>query len=224
MLNIAHRGASVDERENTLEAFRLAVRQGADMIETDLHHTRDAEVVLHHDADIAGAQIAQLTFADLRERAPWVPTLTEALDAVGAELPLNLELKRRADRSEYAGLEARALDEVRKRGWLERTLFSSFYDPDLARLRELDPQARLGLLISPRSTRLVVERATALRAESVNLELSITTGERVAELRDAGFRVLVFTVDDPEDWRRLRDWGVHGVFTNVPGLLAQQQA
>jgi glycerophosphoryl diester phosphodiesterase len=222
VLNIAHRGASRDERENTLEAFRLAVRQAADMIETDLHHTADAEIVLHHDADLAGSQISELPFADLRERAPWVPTLAEALDAVGAELPFNLELKRRADRSEYAGLEARALHEVRKRGWLERTLFSSFFDPDLARLRELDPLSRLGLLISPRSTRQVVERASRLRAESVNLERSITTPELVAELREARFRVLVFTVDDPEDWRRLRDWGVDGVFTNVPGLLAQQ--
>ena len=48
-LIIAHRGASADEPENTLRAFQLAIEQGAQMIELDLHTTRDGHVVVIHD-------------------------------------------------------------------------------------------------------------------------------------------------------------------------------
>src|SRR5690606_31658241 len=53
-LVIAHRGASGHRPENTLPAFALAVEQRADMIETDLHRTRDGAVVITHDEELAG--------------------------------------------------------------------------------------------------------------------------------------------------------------------------
>ena len=62
------------------EAFRLAVAQRADMIETDLHLTRDHAIALHHDPVVEGVEIGGLTLEDLRERAPTVPTLEDALD------------------------------------------------------------------------------------------------------------------------------------------------
>ena len=136
MQNIAHRGASVDALENTLEAFALAVEQGADMIETDLHLLRDGVVALYHDDEIGGVPVGELTLAELRGHLPRAPTLQEALDRFGARIPWNLEIKSPKS-GDYAGLERIALDEVRRRGILEQTLFSSFSDSVLARLREL---------------------------------------------------------------------------------------
>ncbi len=60
VLAIAHRGASIDAPENTLEAFALAVDQGADMIETDLHMTEDRGIVLAHDPEIDNTEIGRL--------------------------------------------------------------------------------------------------------------------------------------------------------------------
>ena len=218
MLVIAHRGASKDAPENTLAAFRLAVEQGADMIETDLQITTDGEIPLFHDHEIAGAPIAKLSLAELRERAPDVPTLQEALDAVGARIPFNLELKSHPDYP-YPELPEMVLAEVRARGLLDRTLFSCFYDPALARLRELAPDARIGLLISRRSNLGVVERTRKLGAEAVHPELAIASAELTDELHEAGLRVNVFTVDDETEQRRLHGQGVDGLFTNVPARL-----
>jgi glycerophosphoryl diester phosphodiesterase len=223
---IAHRGASGHRPENTLSAFELAVEMGADMIETDLHRTRDAAVVVTHDEELAGlggrGEIADATLAEVRAldagAGERVPTLEELLDRLGDRIAWNLELKR-GTRGEYPGLEAAALDEVRGRGLIGRTLFSSFYDPVLARLRALEPAARIGLLISRRYPVQMVERARALGAEALHPEGSLVTPALVEEAHAAGLAVHVFTVDDPEEMGRLLDWGVDGLFTNYPDRM-----
>ena len=217
-LTIAHRGASVDAPENTLESFRLAVSQGADMIETDLHCSRDGAIPLHHDLRLGGEPIGALSLAEIRRHVAEVPTLEEALDAVGEQIPFNLELKR-PPQGEYAGLEQAALDEVRRRGWLARTLFSCFDEQVLLRVRELEPEARLGLLVTGDAEDGMEVRAARLGAESVHLPLSLARADSIEKLHAQGFRVHVFTVDDPEDQRRLLGWGVDGIFTNVPARL-----
>lgn len=223
---IAHRGASAHRPENTLAAFQLAVEQHADMIETDLHRTRDGAIVITHDEDLAGlggrGEIAEATLAEVRALDAGggepVPTLAEILDRFGPRIPFNLELKR-GGRGEYAGLEAAALAEVEGRGLLEGTLFSSFYDPLLRRLRELSERARIGFLVSRRFPDRAVERARGVGAEVLHPELPLATRELVEEAHDAGLGVYVFTVDREEDMRRLLDLGVDGLFTNHPDRM-----
>ena len=218
MQNIAHRGASVDELENTLEAFALAIEQGADMIETDLHLLRDGAVALYHDDEIGGAPVGSFTLPELRERLPRAPTLQETLDRFGQRIAWNLEIKSPAS-GDYPGLERLALEEVRRRGILERTLFSSFSDSVLVRMRELEARARLGTLVWIRKPGDILARATRVGAEAVHLHLLLATEERVREAHDAGFRVNVYTVDDPDAQRRLAGYGVDGIFTNLPAKL-----
>ena len=98
-----------------------------------------------------------------------VPTLDEVLDGFGPRIPFNLELKR-GTRGAYPGLERATLEAVESRGLLPRTLFSSFYDPVLERLRALSPQARIALLVSRRFPEGSVERAKAVGAEALNPE------------------------------------------------------
>jgi glycerophosphoryl diester phosphodiesterase len=216
-LNIAHRGASLDAAENTLEAFELAIGQGADMIETDLHLTRDGAVVLRHDSEHEGDDIGGLTLAELRERLPQVPTLQEAMDAVEGRIPFNLELKRPPEGA-YVGLETLVIDEVRRRSMVSDTLFSCFSTSVLRRIRELEPEARVALLVGTRGD--IETCARRVDAEAVHLPLRLATPEGISGLQARDWRVHVYTVDDPGDQRRLIDWGVDGIFTNAPGRLA----
>lgn len=218
VLDIAHRGASLEAAENTLAAFRLAVEQGADMVETDLHLAADGEIVLVHDAELGDSDVGRLTLGELRARKPDLVTLPEALDALGERIAFNLELKRGVDH-DYPGLEKRVLEEVRKRGLIEKTVFSSFYDPVLERLRRLEPVARIGLLVSRRAPMAIEERADRVEAEAIHLERPVATKLLIERLRAEGYSVNVFTVDDPADQRRLIEWGVDGIFTNAPGAL-----
>jgi glycerophosphoryl diester phosphodiesterase len=223
---IAHRGASGELPENTLPAYELAVEQGADMIEIDLHRTRDGAIAIAHDEELSGlggrGEIADATIDEVRaldagggER---VPTLEEVLDRFGSRVPFNLELKR-GSRGDYPGLEAAALEAVERRGLLGDTLFSSFFDPVLARLREQSPSARIGFLLSPRDPDRPLERARAVGAEALNPWLGMATAELVDAAHAEGLAVYVFTVDAEDDMRRLLDLGVDGLFTNFPDRL-----
>jgi len=219
-INIAHRGASRDAPENTLEAFELAVEQGAHMIETDLHLTTDGQIALYHDDDVDGTPVAHLSLAELRERLPDAPTLQELLDTFGGRIALNLELKR-PNAAAYPGLEALALREVRSRELLEHTLFSCFFDAVLATLRGLSSDARIGLLVSPRAPVAIEERADRIAAEAIHPERGLVTREMVESAHHRGFQVNVYTVDDPDEQRSLVALGVDGIITNVPGQLRE---
>ena len=225
-LVIAHRGASGSLPENTLPAYALAVRQRADMIEIDLHVTRDGATLVTHDEDLAAlggrGEIALASAAEIRAldagNGERVPSLDEVLDAFGAVIPFNLELKRGRD-AFYPGLEAAALEAVQRRGLLAQTLFSSFDDPVLARLRELCAEARTALLLSPRHAERPFERAHALGAEAVNPSLWLATRELIDAAHAEDLAVYVYTVDAEHDMLRLLDQGVDGLFTNHPDRL-----
>jgi glycerophosphoryl diester phosphodiesterase len=225
-LVIAHRGASGHLPENTLPAYDLAFDQGADMIEIDLHRTRDGAIVITHDEHLAGlggrGEIADASLAEIRALdaggGARVPILAEVLDRFGARIPFNLELKQ-GSRATYPGLPGETLREVEARGLLDGTLFSSFSDEVLAELRRLSPRARIGCLVSPREPSRWLERARAVEACAVNLWSGLATAEAVQTAHAAGLAVNVYTVDRAEEMRALIARGVDGIFTNLPDRM-----
>jgi glycerophosphoryl diester phosphodiesterase len=225
-LVIAHRGASGYRPENTLAAYELAVEQRADMIEIDLHRTRDGVIVVTHDEELQGlggrGEIADASFREIRaldagggER---VPTLDEVLQRFGARIPFNLELKQ-STRGPYAGLERETLERIERLDLLGVTLFSSFFDPVLETLRECSPEARIGVLVSARAPERWLERARRVRAEAVNLWVGLATREAVAAAHGEGLAVHVYTVDERDAMQRLLELGVDGIFSNFPDRL-----
>ena len=225
---IAHRGASAYRPENTHAAYELAIAQRADMIEVDLHCSRDGGVVVAHDAEleriggsgeIAGHELAALRTLDAGD-GERIPELGGMLDAFGPRIPFNLELKRSTE-GPYAGLAEAAWRATEERGLAAQTLFSAFYDPDLAALRACAPDARIALLLSRRSAFRPIERARALGAEALNPERPLVDAELVRVAHGEGLAVYVFTVDDPDDMRRLLDLGVDGLFTNRPDVMRE---
>lgn len=231
-LVIAHRGASGELPENTMPAYALALEQHADMIEIDLHLTADAAIVISHDAeldhfgregfigDLSRAEVAALDAGQGSGRTLPVPELAAVLDRFGPHIPFNLEIKR-GEHTEYAGLEAMALRAVGERGLLDRTLFSSFYDPVLEALRELEPAARLAALVSPRAAERPFERAEAVGAEAINPHFFLSTPAFVREAHARGLAVYVYTVDDTARMADLLDAGVDGLFTNHPARMRE---
>ncbi|MCP5040795.1 MAG: hypothetical protein GY944_07175 [bacterium] len=238
-LVIAHRGAKAYRPENTLAAYELAVEQGADMLEIDLHLSRDARIPITHDASLEhmgreGEQVADHSIDQLRaishtayeaasSGGSWqgLPDLAEVLDRFADRIPFNLEIKTDANHQPYPGLQRMALDEVMRRGILEQTLFSSFSDPVLAELRSLSPDARVGVLVDPRAPEGIFERAARVGAEAVNPHFVIADAELVRQAHDRGMAVYVYTVDEPERMGELFAIGVDGIFSNVPDVLRE---
>ena len=223
---IAHRGASGHCPENTLSAYALALEQGADMIEIDLHCTRDGAVVITHDEGLEGlggqGEIADASLSEVRTLdagdGQQVPLLDEVLDAFGARVPFNLELKA-STRGFYPGLESVALEATRARGILAQTLFSSFFDPVLEALRRQSAEAGLAVLVSPRAPSGWLARAQAVGAVAVNFHTLLATPDQIERAHGEGLEVNVYTVDDEPTLARLVSDGVDGIFTNYPDRL-----
>jgi glycerophosphoryl diester phosphodiesterase len=225
-LVIGHRGASAYRPENTLAAYDLAVEQGADMLEIDLHLTRDGEIVISHDADLEhlgrAGELADLTAAEVAEldagEGHRVPTLAEVLDGFGERIPINLEIKRPAH-GLYRGIEAAALHSVESRGLLERMLFSSFFDPVLVELRRLSSEARLAVLMSPQFPVDPLPRAAQVGALAINPHFVQMTAELRERATAEGLSIYCYTVDSEEEMHRLLDLGADGLFTNRPDVM-----
>jgi len=183
-LVIAHRGSSGERPENTLSAFERAIEQSADMIETDLHLSRDAVVVIHHDAELdrlglpgeirdhTAAELAGLNAAPGRSTSEGMPTLLEILDRFAPRIQFNLELKTGTEQP-YDGIEEIVVSAVEARGLMPRILFSSFDDGVLQRLRRRSREARIARLVSPRAARALFERAADVGAEAINPHVSL---------------------------------------------------
>ncbi len=230
-LVIAHRGSSGERPENTLSAFERAVLQSADMIETDLHLSRDGVVVIHHDPELerlgesgeirdhTASELAAMNAAPGVAGAEKMPTLLDVLDGFGERMQFNLELKVGRGDVAYDGLEDLVLSAVEARGLMPRMLFSSFYDPVLARLRERSASARIALLVSPRAPVAIFERAARLAAEAINPDVRLVTASLVDQAHAADLRVYPYTANEPEEMIRLLDCGVDGIITNHPARL-----
>jgi len=235
----AHRGGALLWPENSLTAFRGALALGVDLLELDVHLSRDGEVVVIHDptlertttgrgaaADHAAADLAAIALRGAGGEG--VPRLRAVLDlAKPTPVRLLVEIKVGVDRGRYAGIEAKVLGLLRDTGLLERTTVMAFEWDTLERLRALDPTARLTGLLSRRGAeqqggiRAAAERLARLGANDLGIERTLLSPDAVAAARAAGLTIGVWTVNDAEDLRRALDSGVDYVTTDRPDLALQ---
>ncbi|MEW1720495.1 glycerophosphodiester phosphodiesterase family protein [Streptomyces sp. NPDC093109] len=205
------------EPENTLRSFRHAERAGMDAIELDLHLSKDGALVVMHDTTVdrttdgTGA-IADRTLAELRELdaglGERVPVFEEVLDAVGS--PVQAEIKDVAA--------ARALAEVmHAHGLVERVEVSSFHDEAVAEIAALVPGVRT-VLIASRWDADVVDRATAVGAASLALNIRRLNLETVERAHGEGLGIIGWVVNTPDQLRLARAFGLAAVTTDLPEI------
>lgn len=213
---IAHRGAwGADVRENSIASFEQAIDLGADMIEFDVRRTRDRELIIFHDAELAGAPVASLTRSEIEVQAGVLPPLLEeALELARGRIALDVELKEDGYVDELADL----LSGFAASGG--ELIVTSFLDPVLARLTQLTPQLRRGLVLSV-STERAPARANACGATVVLPKMHLVDEASLAEISDVGLTVIVWDFMATEHAELLSDTRISGVITDdVPGALA----
>lgn len=229
-LVIAHRGASAYAPENTMAAFELAARQGADMCELDVQPTADGQLAVFHDEtterwDGRKTPAAALTLAELQaldiggER---VATLAEVCGfARERGMRLNVELK-------GAGFGAQVAALLRDTRASELVLFSSFWRAALDEVALAAPDVPRAYLMGTRTLRPDVRLREswpffALRetgSAAWHPAAEIPGLDQVLPLvRRAGYKVNVWTVNDPAMMRRLIDLGADGIITDTPDVL-----
>lgn len=245
-LVMAHRGASGYAPEHTLDAIRLALEQGADAIEADVHLSRDGHPVLHHSGDLSEntdgrGPLNQYTLDELRSfdagyrwspdggisfpyrgKGQRVMTLAETLEAF-PEARFNLDIKERR----VARATRRLIDE---HGANDRVLLASWYSWQRApalrgysgpRSITMDQMLVFILLHWTRLDGLWGAKVDALQVPETHWGLRVVTPRLVERVHELGMRIHVWTVDSEADMDRLLGWGVDGIITKKPDLAVK---
>ncbi len=241
---VAHRGASHDAPENTLAAFRLAWKQGADAIEGDFRLTKDEKIVCLHDKDLkrtAGdpREVAHVSLAELRklEAGSWkapvfagesIPTLDEVLAVVPAGKRLFLEVKCGPEIIEplRLTLSKDALDE-------SQIIIISFDEEVIRQCRQHFPKIKAHWLTSYKQSLLGKWKPTqkqilkvldgvAASGLDTKADPDRVTPAFVAKLRASGLEFHCWTVDTPALARHFQALGVDSITTNRPAWLRAQ--
>jgi glycerophosphoryl diester phosphodiesterase len=216
---IAHRGASADHPENTVEAFRAAGPLGANWVELDVRRTSDGALAVHHDAHLGdGRAIVSIPATDLPAS---VPSLAEALEAC-RPLGVNVEIKNSphdVDFDPAAALVEPVVAAIAAAS--QPILVSSFHGPTLDRVRAVDPSVDTALLTFDLSepARTISDVVAAGHVALHPFDRTVTR-ELVGLAHDAGLLINVWTVDDPARIEELAEMGVDGIVTNVPAVAA----
>lgn len=224
---IAHRGVSGILLENSVPAFELAGHHSYYGIETDVHVTKDGKFIIVHDDDlqrIAGLNLViedtdydtlralrfKDVYGDSEEEDQYLPSLNEYLEICkkyGKQAVL--ELKNKMTPQEVAGI----ADTVQASGWFEKTTFISFAGENLVELRKIYPAADAQYLLEDVSEAdfqfMVKNRLDA------DLYWMCVTKELVERIHNEGLKVNCWTVDDEEAARRMMDYGVDFITSNI---------
>ena len=225
----AHRGASKDAPENTLKAFRLAFSQHADGIEFDVYQHENGIIVFHDrtlrrranaDGYLLETPWSTLQTLDIGD-GEHIPTLSETLGVVPANKWCNIEIKHLVDVKRWVSDVKAALSQSQIA--IEHVLVSSFNHHWLKAITDLWPEVKIGALSASYELDCTAS-AKALKAYSVNIALDAVDKTFVQTVLSEGFNVYVYTVDEPKDMEMLAQWGVTGIFTNVPELAKRVMA
>ena len=218
-LVVAHRGASHDRLENTVEAFVEARVQGAEWVELDVRLSADNVLMVHHDAHYADGRLVREVWA--ADAPDHVPNLAEAFEACEG-MGVNVEVKNLPGDPDHDAsamvCEAVAGLAVAYRP-PELLLVSSFDITAVDRIRATDPSLPTAWLMAERhGTDLMLDRTADHGHGAVNPWDQLVDEHLVSASHDRGLAVFVWTVDDPGRMAELAEWGVDGIVTNRPGV------
>lgn len=233
----AHRGASGYAPENTLEAFKLAIKQGAEGIELDVQLTKDGEVVVIHDETIDRVSnktgfVKDYTLAELKEfsfdnniegyKNTKIPTLKEVLELLKpTNLMLNIELK--TSIIWYENIEEKVLKLVCDADMSDRVIYSSFNHYSIKKIKNLDEKANTALLFGD----VVLDTVNYIKNANISAihppVYHLKMDNFLDEYINSGLDIRVWTVNNPDDMQWLINKNIDAIITNYPDIALKKR-
>jgi glycerophosphoryl diester phosphodiesterase len=223
MLRIGHRGARAYEPENTLRSFKKAVEMGVDAVELDVRKTKDRQLVVIHDADVKKTTngkglVSELTLKEIKEfsaeKSEKIPTLKEALDFLDKKAKILIELKE-------TDIEKQVLAAVRENGLQKNVIIVSFIEEALGKVRDLDKEVETGLIYVKHKN--PIKTALDLEANYLLSLYRFTHTANVKKAHENGLKVIVWTINKPEEVTEYIKKGVDGIASDKPDILVTKQ-
>lgn len=231
VLAFAHRGGAGDWPENTMPAFRHAVALGYRYLETDVHATADGVVVAFHDDSLdrvtdRRGRISDLTWKEVsRARVDGqepIPLLTDLLEEF-PETRINIDPKHDSVLEPLASV-------LRASAAVSRVCIGAFSDRRLTAIRTLlgpnlctsaGPRATSRFRAASWGTPLGQVPYQCLQVPARFGPIPVVDQRLLAEAHRRSLQVHVWTIDDPDEMRRLLDLGVDGLMTDRPAVLRE---
>jgi glycerophosphoryl diester phosphodiesterase len=232
---ISHRGFSGAAPENTLAAFKKAIDVGSDMIELDVHLSKDGEVIVIHDDTLkrtttGNGRVADFNLQELRKldagfwsgsqfRGEKIPTLKEVFELARGKILLHIELKE-GDLGRYnmIDLTDRTIEEVERAGMLDQVLFGSFNLPAVDRVREKYPQLPVALIYN-KPWNLPQDAMGERPLPILSCSGTVLNQANLSKAHEQGIKVFVWTLDTEVHIEHFLNIGVDGIITNYPDRL-----
>ena len=234
---IAHRGGAGIGLENTLSCIEKGIAAGADMIEVDIHLTKDGHLLVCHDQTVdrttnGEGKIREMTLEEIRKLQvvdengnatnEHLPTFEEVLSIVNGRAKLLVEIKRTKDI--YQGIEQKLIDEIEEHQASSWIVIQSFNDSVLENLHAIKPEQRLEKLIICKFPGLpLIFDGTLTKfsfkkyhyVSSINIFYQAASPSLIKEIHKQGKEVKIWTLNGPKDTPRLQ---VEGIITDRPDL------
>ncbi|KGX86006.1 glycerophosphodiester phosphodiesterase [Pontibacillus litoralis] len=235
---IAHRGASKIAPENTMPAFKLASKIGADGIETDVQLTKDNIPILIHDETLkrttnGQGYVKDFTCDELKQldAGAWfsdkyvgtqILTLEQFLKWAQKENSFTIHLELKTNIIEYKHIESLVLEQIKHFNLENNTIISSFNPQSIKQMGHLTTKVETALLLSQR-TKKPLDYVKQIGADGLHIRYSLLTKRLVEESNQHTIPIRVYTVNRPTQLMRCYKWKCNGLFTDVPHTAMEYQ-
>lgn len=223
LLVIGHRGAMGHETENTIASIEKALELKVDMIEIDVFKIASGEIVVFHDDTLerltdGTGNIENYTWDALQKLTVVghhkIPLLTDVLTIIDKKVPLNIELKGAGTAEEVHEI---IQNYGASKGWnLADFLISSFNWEELKIMRRLNKDIKIAILIEEANPLEALPIAKELTAVAINPDHQKLDLKIANKIREQGFKIYPWTVNEPQAIIKMKRMGVDGIFTNYP--------
>jgi glycerophosphoryl diester phosphodiesterase len=217
----AHRGAHLNTRENTLDAFREARALGVAGVELDVRRTADGALVVCHDPIV---ELMVIAHTNARDLPGFVPHLDESLAELRG-LRVNIEIKNSRDPSEPtyddSGTFAHEVVGCARASAETSILISCFDRATCHQVREMGDDLEVAWLLAKGSLEQYFEIAGEERFNALNPHFSMVSPESQSRAAERGLSLNVWTVNSARDLTAMGNAGVASVITDEPALALE---
>jgi glycerophosphoryl diester phosphodiesterase len=239
LLIVGHRGAAGHSPENTMAGFRKAIEFGVDMVELDVHLTNDGVVVVHHDNSLDRTtsgkgeikshkwdHISKLDAGSSFSRQfknESVPALEDVIKLCKDRVEVLIEIKEGED--VYPEIEDRIVELIKKHNAEKWCIVQSFRDDVIFRINRIAPGIRLQKLLVRKMCCLPVIFDGSITpfsfrkyhfVESFNILYKYASKHFVQQVHKQNKKVMVWTVNEPEEIVKMKALGVDGIISDFP--------
>lgn len=244
---VGHKGAAGYAPENTLSSFQIAMDMGADMIEVDVHYTKDGEVVVFHDEEVSrttngAGRIHEMTLAEVKEldAGYWfspkfegekVPTLAETIDLIHGKMELIIDIKSKGH-GYYDGFAERIVEVIDEKGAMEWCIIQAYDEQYLEHAYEVDSTIEMKkIMMGEDETHLL---AFYINAKSftdhrnmhefygtLNPHYKTLSQRRIFRFHARGYKVYTYVVNERSDMLKMLNMGVDGIITDYPDRIVK---